>query len=223
MCSVTGLPRSFPLSRIPDPMTAPPLRWGVLAPGKIAGAFADAVHRNTCQRVVAVGSRSSDRAKAFAAQHGAERAFGSYEQLVADPGVDAVYVASPHSEHRSLALLAIAAGKPVLVEKAFTRNAIEAREVVSAARAQKVLVMEAMWTRFLPQMDVIAQLLDRRNTGHGHDCARRPWSVLRRGSDESAVRSSAGRRCTPGSGCLPGFVRLLCPGPAAETSALPAS
>lgn len=160
MCSVTGLPRSFPLSRIPDPMTAPPLRWGVLAPGKIAGAFADAVHRNTCQRVVAVGSRSSDRAKVFAAQHGAERAFGSYEQLVADPGVDAVYVASPHSEHRSLALLAIAAGKPVLVEKAFTRNAIEAREVVSAARAQKVLVMEAMWTRFLPQMDVIAQLLD---------------------------------------------------------------
>ncbi len=140
-------------------MTAPPLRWGVLAPGRIAGAFADALGRNTQQRIVAVGSRSIDRARTFASAHGANRAYNSYEQLVDDPEVDAVYVASPHSEHKSLALLAIAAGKPVLVEKPFTRNAAEAQEVVDAARSQGVLAMEAMWTRYLPQTDVIAQLL----------------------------------------------------------------
>ncbi len=140
-------------------MEAPALRWGVLAPGRIAGAFADAIARNTRQRLVAVGSRSLERAQVFAAQHGAERAYCSYEQLVDDPDVDAVYVASPHSEHRAQALLAIGAGKPVLVEKAFARNAGEASEVVAAARSANVLVMEAMWTRFLPQTDVIAQLL----------------------------------------------------------------
>ncbi len=156
---MTDLPASFPVPRTPDPMEAPALRWGVLAPGRIAGAFADAIARNTRQRLVAVGSRSLERAQVFAAQHGAERAYSSYEQLVDDPDVDAVYVASPHSEHRAQALLAIGAGKPVLVEKAFARNAGEASEVIAAARSANVFVMEAMWTRFLPQSDVIAQLL----------------------------------------------------------------
>ena len=154
-----ALPASLPIARTPDPAAAPPLRWGVLAPGRIAGAFCDALRRNTRQRLVAVGSRSADRAAAFAATYGAERWFDSYERLVADPEVDVVYVASPHSEHYSQALLAIAAGKHVLVEKAFCRNAVEAREVVQAARAAGVLVMEAMWTRFLPQTDVLRQLL----------------------------------------------------------------
>ena len=154
-----AFPASLPAARTPDPMAAPPLRWGVLAPGRIAGAFVDALRTNTRQRLVAVGSRSSDRAAQFAGTYGAERPYDSYEQLVADPDVDVVYVASPHSEHHALALLAIAAGKHVLVEKAFCRNAIEAREVMRAARAAGVLVMEAMWTRFLPQTDVLRQLL----------------------------------------------------------------
>ena len=128
-------PASLPIARTPDPAAAPPLGWGVLAPGRIAGAFVDALHSNTRQRLVAVGSRSAERAASFAATFDAERSYGSYEQLVADPDVDVVYVASPHSEHHAQALLAIAAGKPVLVEKAFCRNAIEAREVVQAARA----------------------------------------------------------------------------------------
>jgi predicted dehydrogenase len=140
-------------------MSAPPLRWGVLAPGRIAAAFVDALSRNTRQRVVAVGSRSAHRGQAFAALHGIDRAYSSYEQLVADPAVDVVYVASPHSEHRDQALLALSAGKPVLVEKAFTRNAQEAQEVAEAAAMAGVPAMEAMWTRFLPQTDVIRQLL----------------------------------------------------------------
>lgn len=152
-------PSALPISRVPDPASAPPLRWGVLAPGGIARSFGAALQRHTRQRIVAVGSRSGERASAFAAELGVDRSYGTYQQLVDDPQVDVVYVASPHSEHRAQALLAIAAGKHVLVEKAFARNATEASDIVRAARAAGVLVMEAMWSRFLPQSDVVRQLL----------------------------------------------------------------
>ena len=135
-----------------DPRTAPPLRWGVLGPGGIAHTFAKAVLGHTQGTVVAVGSRSAERAQAFADAYDVPAVHGSYEALVADPQVEAVYVASPHSEHRAHALLAIAAGKHVLVEKAFTRNAAEAQEVLDAARAAGVFLMEAMWTRHLPHV-----------------------------------------------------------------------
>jgi predicted dehydrogenase len=150
---------ALPVSRVPDPATAPPLRWGVLAPGWIAGAFVSAVAEHTTQRVVAVASRSADRAGRFARDHGIERSYSSYAELVEDDEVDVVYVASPHSEHHAQALLAIAAGKHVLVEKAFTRNASEATAVIEAARSAGVLAVEAMWARFQPQSDVIRQLL----------------------------------------------------------------
>ena len=150
---------TLPSPRTPDPADAPPLRWGILAPGGIANTFVEALHRFTPQRAVAVGSRSAERAAAFAGRWGIERAHGSYEALVADPDVDAVYIASPHSHHREQALLAIAAGKHVLVEKAFTRTAAEAREVVDTARAAGVTAVEAMWTRYLPATDIVRQLL----------------------------------------------------------------
>lgn len=157
--TVTDFPAVLPPARTPDPRQSPPVRWGVLAPGRIAGSFFDAVSRYTPGRLVAVGSRSAERAGAFADRFGAQRSYSSYEQLVSDPEVDAVYIASPHSEHAKQALLAIAAGKPVLVEKPFARNAAEAAAVADAARAAGVLAMEAMWTRFLPQTDVIGRLL----------------------------------------------------------------
>jgi len=150
---------TLPAAREPDASTAPPLRWGILAPGWIAGRFADTVHRNTRSRIVAVASRSAERAQQFAAQFGVERSYGSYEQLVTDADVDAVYVASPHNMHHHHALLALSAGKPALVEKAFTQNAAQAVELVESARARGLLLMEAMWTRFLPHVDVVRQLL----------------------------------------------------------------
>ncbi|PFG18313.1 putative dehydrogenase [Propionicimonas paludicola] len=155
-----ALPQTLPLSRVPDPAAAPALRWGILAPGWIASAFATAVRTHTSQQLVAVGSRSLERARDFADRYGIARAYGSYEELVADPQVDAIYVASPHSEHAAQSLLAIQAGKHVLVEKAFTRNAHEARTVVDAARRHGVGLMEAMWTRFLPRIDIVRQLLE---------------------------------------------------------------
>jgi predicted dehydrogenase len=103
-------------------------------------------------RLLAVGSRSLDKAVAFADQHQAERRYGSYEALVADPDVDIVYVATPHPFHHDHSLLAIAAGKAVLCEKPFAVNAAQAAAVIAASRAKGVFCMEAMWTRFLPAM-----------------------------------------------------------------------
>lgn len=151
---------TLPTSRIPDPQSAPAIRWGVLGTGWIADLFFEALHKHTQSRLGAVGSRTVEKAADFAARHGADGSYGSYEELVADDSIDAVYVATPHSEHLANALLAIQAGKPVLVEKAFTRNVGEAQLVVDAARDAGVALMEAMWTRFLPHIDVIRQLLD---------------------------------------------------------------
>lgn len=148
-----------------DPLTAPPIRWGVLGPGGIANTFARAVHGYTTSRIVAVGSRDRARAEQFAARYEVPTAHASYEALVADPGVDAVYVASPHSGHHEHALLAIAAGKHVLVEKAFTRSEAEAREVLDAAKTAGVFVMEAMWTRFLPHVAALRSVLERGDIG----------------------------------------------------------
>ena len=148
-----------PSPRTPDPMAAPPLRWGILGPGGIARSMVHALRARTRQQVVAVGSRDQARATAYASELEIPRAHGSYRDLVADPTVDIVYVATPHSEHREHALLAIAAGKHVLVEKAFTRNHAEAEEVLAAAEAAGGFCMEAMWTRFLPGTDVLRQLL----------------------------------------------------------------
>ncbi len=132
----------------------------MLAPGGIARDWTAALHARTSSRVVAVGSRSTERAQAFADEFGVERAYGDYESLVADDAVDAIYVASPHSEHHAHALLVLDAGKPALVEKAFTRNAAEAAAVIDAARAKRLLVVEAMWTRFLPHIDVVRRCLE---------------------------------------------------------------
>ena len=155
-----SLPSALPTPRTPPPSDAPTLRWGVMAPGGIASDFVAAVQRHTTQRVVAAASRSLERAQAFCAAHQLERAYGSYEELAADPEVDVVYVATVNSGHHALALLAIEAGKAVLVEKPFMCTAQEAREVAAAARARAVLCMEGMWTRYLPQTDVMRQILD---------------------------------------------------------------
>jgi predicted dehydrogenase len=150
---------SLPTARTAQPSDAPPIKWGIIAPGWIAGQFAGALHRHSKSRVVAVGSSSADRAKEFAARYGVERAYGSYEALVADQDIDAVYVASPHSHHFEQARMALLAGKPVLVEKAFTQNAAQASALIDLARESGLLLVEAMWSRFLPHYDIVRQLL----------------------------------------------------------------
>jgi predicted dehydrogenase len=149
----------LPVPRTPDPMDAPPLRWGILGPGWIAERFVGALHRYTRQRVVAIASRSAERSRAFATRYGLPVAHGSYEALVADAGVDVVYVATPHPAHHAHALLALGAGKHVLVEKPIGLNATEATEIADLARRSGRFCMEALWTFFLPKFDVIRQVL----------------------------------------------------------------
>lgn len=134
------------------------LRWGILATGGIARAFTHDLHV-AGREVVAVGSRSDVSARAFAEEFGIPHAHGSYAALLADPDVDIVYVATPHPSHAENALAVIAAGKHVLVEKPFTLNAAEAAAVRDAAAAQGVLALEAMWTRYLPHMARIRELV----------------------------------------------------------------
>jgi predicted dehydrogenase len=145
----------------PRPLAAPPsLGWGILGPGGISERFATAMRNRGTQRLAAVGSRSLPRAEEFAARHGVARAVGSPAELVALPEVDVVYIATPHDSHRELAELAIAAGKHVLIEKPIATTADDARAITEQARAAGLLAMEAMWTRYLPQADVLRQLLD---------------------------------------------------------------
>ncbi|WP_370327514.1 Gfo/Idh/MocA family protein [Euzebya sp.] len=147
-------------------MTAPahrapsdPVRWGVIGPGRIAALVMGDLPAIGGGVVHAVASRSLDRARAVADAHDAPRAYGSYAALLADDDVDAVYIATPHRQHHAIAMAAIAARKHLLVEKAFTCTLAGTREVVDAARAAGVFVMEAMWTRFQPVVVRVRELL----------------------------------------------------------------
>jgi predicted dehydrogenase len=150
----------LPLPRTPDPRLAPSLRWGILGPGWIAQRFVEALHANTTQQVVAVGSRNADRGAAFAERWSLARSHDSYEALLDDPDVDIVYVATTHPSHRDNAIDALKAGKHVLVEKPIAMDSAGARDVAAAASHANRFVGEAMWTKFLPKFDVIKQLLD---------------------------------------------------------------
>jgi len=130
------------------------VNWGILATGSIAGSFVEDLQLHG-HKVVAVGSRRFQNAEQFAARFGIDRAHGSYEALVADPDVDAIYVATPHPLHASNAKLALQHGKHVLIEKPFTINASEAADLIELAAKRNLVVMEAMWARFLPHMQRI--------------------------------------------------------------------
>jgi predicted dehydrogenase len=134
------------------------LRWGILGTGGIAHLQTRDLLDNGFT-VAAVGSRAQASADAFAAEFSIPTAHPSYEALVADPGIDVVYVSTPHPFHAPAAMLALTAGKHVLVEKPFTVTAAEAREVVALARDRGLVVLEAMWTRFLPQSARVRQLI----------------------------------------------------------------
>ena len=126
------------------------IRWGILGAGGIAGVVGTEIAQTPDNEVVAVGARSGERAAALANRLGADRSYGSYAELVADPDLDVVYIATTHGQHHEHALLTLGAGKPILLEKAFTLNAREAREVVAEARRRQLFCMEAIWMRLNP-------------------------------------------------------------------------
>lgn len=135
------------------------IRWGVVGPGRIAESVLPDFAHVPDARVVAVASRSQDRADAFAARHGIDRAHGSYAAILSDPDVDVLYVATPHAQHAAFAAAALRAGKALLVEKSFTATPAGARGVVALARETGVFAMEAMWTRFQPAVVALRELV----------------------------------------------------------------
>jgi predicted dehydrogenase len=136
------------------------VRWGIIATGGVARDFAEGLAFVAGAELVAVGSRSQGTADHFGDAFGVPRRYSTYEALAQDPGVDVVYIATPHSLHRDNTLLCLNAGKAVLCEKAFAINASQAEEMVTLARRKKLFLMEAMWNRFHPVVLELRRLLD---------------------------------------------------------------
>lgn len=141
------------------------IRWGILGTGSIARKFAQGLVSVADAELAAVGSRAKETADKFADEFNVPRRHASYAALAEDDEVDAIYVATPHSLHSQNSLLCLSAGKAVLCEKPFAINAAQAEEVVRCARQSKRFLMEAMWTRFLPHMVKLRQLLSEKAVG----------------------------------------------------------
>ena len=139
------------------------LHIGILGAGRIAVTMAQTIRgmrendEDVC--LYAVAAREEERARTFAREHGAEKAYGSYEAMLSDPAVDLVYVATPHSHHYQHAMLCLSHGKHVLCEKAFTVNAQQAQELTRCARERGLLITEAIWTRYQPMRQTLADVL----------------------------------------------------------------
>ena len=139
--------------------SAEKFNWGILGPGGIARAFAQDLNLIQGHTIGAVGSRTLENAQKFSATFGGT-AYGSYEELVTDPTIDAIYVATPHPAHHDNVVMALDAGKPVLCEKPFSVNAREAQSMVDAAARNGVALMEAMWARFLPHYGKVREIVE---------------------------------------------------------------
>lgn len=135
------------------------LRWGIIGTGWIADKQVSDMTRDG-MHVVGVASRSASRAETFAREHGIPRAYVGNAELLADPGIDAVYIATPQARHHEHVAEALRAGKHVLLEKPFTLTAREARDLVELARSRRLALMEAMWSRFLPHLARTKALVD---------------------------------------------------------------
>jgi predicted dehydrogenase len=145
--------------------TEKPIRWGILATGRIASEFVEDLLQLPEATVAAVGSRRLDSATAFAERYGIPRAHGDWADLASDPEVDVVYVATPHSAHHAAAKMCLEAGKAVLCEKPLTIDLATAQDLVDTARARGVFLMEAMWTLTNPTIRHIDAVLDRGEIG----------------------------------------------------------
>ncbi|NJN97826.1 MAG: Gfo/Idh/MocA family oxidoreductase [Anaerolineales bacterium] len=135
------------------------IRWGILGTGAIAHKFATGLKAASGAELAAVGSRAQATADQFGDTFGVPRRYASYEALAGDPEVDVIYVSTPHPLHKDNTLLCLEAGKAVLCEKPFALNAAETEAMINLARQKKLFLMEAMWTRFLPAVIKVRQLI----------------------------------------------------------------
>ena len=132
---------------------------GIMGTGNIAAVMAETLNRMKGVKLYAVASREKVKADVFAGKHGVKKAYGSYEELVKDNKVELIYIATPHSEHYENARLCLENNKPVLCEKSFTANAAQAEELVKLAREKHVFITEAIWTRYMPMLKTIREVI----------------------------------------------------------------
>jgi predicted dehydrogenase len=201
-------------------MTAPPVRWGILATGSIARLFAHDLMLTPGAELGAVGSRRLEAAQALAAEYGGATAYGSYEELVADPDIDVVYVATPHSMHLANVRIALEAGKHVLCEKPVTVTVADAEEMMALARQHGRFLMEAMWTACHPVvLAVRAALAEGRFGTPGH--LRAEFGNKFEGAPDSRIFDAAlGAGAMLDVGIYPLTVAHLMLGPAQELRAV---
>jgi predicted dehydrogenase len=141
------------------------IRWGIIGPGKIAIEFANDLVQVSDAELNAVASRNMDRAKEFANTYGIPNVFDDYDQLFACDTVDVIYIATPHSFHKDLAIRAMKAGKHVLCEKPMGVNAVEVKKMIATAKECKVFLMEALWSRFNPTIKKVKDITDNGEIG----------------------------------------------------------
>ncbi len=133
---------------------------GIIGTGNIASTMAGTLNRMKNAKLYAVASRDKVRADVFAGKHGCKKAYGSYEELALDKKVDLIYIATPNSEHYANAKMCLEHGKPVLCEKSFTANACQAEELIRLSEEKGVLLAEAMWTRYLPMLTTLKEVIE---------------------------------------------------------------
>ena len=141
------------------------INWGIIGLGNIAHKFATDLLTIGDAKLYAVASRNQDKADAFALKYNAPKAFDSYEALAQDPNIDAVYIATPHALHKENTLLCLQNGIAVLCEKPFAMDAEEVAEMIAVAKANNVLLMEALWTYFLPHYQYVLKALNENKFG----------------------------------------------------------
>lgn len=141
------------------------LNWGIVTTGVMAAKFVDGLRGVLGSTAYAVYGRNVEKAEAFRLQFEMEKAYSDLDEMLADPVIDIIYIASPHTMHAEHALMALSAGKHVLVEKPFGINALEARQIADKAREMRLFAMEAMWTRFLPIIKQVKRWLTTERLG----------------------------------------------------------
>ena len=137
-----------------------PLRWGIMGTGEIARQFVSAARECSGATIAAVSSRSADNAHAFAQDHGVEKAYDTYKDMVAAPDIDVVYVSTPGDVHKEHSLMAIEAGKHVLCEKELTNTLADGEEMYAAAEQHNVMLQDGVWTRFFPAVEHARHLIE---------------------------------------------------------------
>ncbi|WP_299126348.1 Gfo/Idh/MocA family oxidoreductase [uncultured Winogradskyella sp.] len=142
------------------------INWGIIGAGKIAATFATDLNEMADAKLYAIASRDLDKAKEFGLQFHTNVAYGNYEELVDDPNIDAIYIATPHSFHKTHTLLCLNHKKPVLCEKPFAMNLGEVNEMIESSKQNNTLLMEALWTAFLPHFQYVQDLIDQSHFGN---------------------------------------------------------